>query len=145
LEWQIGYFITNFKNSVEPLAFNLHLEGILLFNFEAQLTQVLKAQPHAIVEKPESVPQALSEEVRMDKCVMFFQSLMSSAHSVQSNSKIASLSARLVEPDKFKNRGRHEVVEEEDEETLFAELEAEIENDSNAALREQGLELLSRE
>jgi len=34
---------------------------------------------------------------------------------------------------------------DDDDEALFAELEAEIENDSNSAMREQGLEILRRE
>jgi hypothetical protein len=54
------------------------------------------------------------------------------------NPKIASLASRLVEPN------RHD-VEDEDEEALFAELEEEIENDSNATMREQALEVLKRE
>ncbi|KAF5388225.1 hypothetical protein D9615_000516 [Tricholomella constricta] len=65
---------------------------------------------------------------------------------MDSNPKIASLAARIVEsnhPDRHR-RNRHE-EEEDDDEALFAELEAEIENDSNAALREQGLDVLRRE
>jgi hypothetical protein len=63
-----------------------------------------------------------------------------------SNPKITSLAARLVEPNNpHYERNHHHEVDEEDEEALFAELEAEIENDSNAVMREQGLEVLRRE
>ncbi|KAJ6539465.1 hypothetical protein B0H19DRAFT_1179211 [Mycena capillaripes] len=58
-----------------------------------------------------------------------------------SNPKIASLAARLVEPNR---RPRHE-DEEEDDEALFAELEEEIENDSNAEMREYGLQVLRQQ
>ncbi|KII95058.1 hypothetical protein PLICRDRAFT_128487 [Plicaturopsis crispa FD-325 SS-3] len=57
------------------------------------------------------------------------------------NPKIASLAERLVAP----NRNREDDYEEEDEDALFAELEEEIENDSNAAMREQGLLVLRQE
>ncbi|KAG5648952.1 hypothetical protein DXG03_000301 [Asterophora parasitica] len=66
---------------------------------------------------------------------------------MDSNPKIASLAARIVESN-HADRRRHNRDEEEyedDDEALFAELEEEIENDSNAALREQGLEVLRRE
>ncbi|KAF8076518.1 thioredoxin-like protein [Lyophyllum atratum] len=65
---------------------------------------------------------------------------------MDSNSKIASLASRLVEshrPDR--HRRTREDEEEDDDEALFAELEAEIENDGNALLREQGLDVLRRE
>jgi hypothetical protein len=51
------------------------------------------------------------------------------------------LAARLVEP----NHTRYHEPEGEDEDALFAVLEEEIENDSNAMMREQGLEALRRE
>jgi hypothetical protein len=53
--------------------------------------------------------------------------------------KIASLSARLVEP----NRNRDN--EDDDDEALFAELEAEIENEGDSMAREQGLGAIKRE
>lgn len=42
-----------------------------------------------------------------------------------------------------KHNGGHE--EDDDDEGLFAELEAEIENDENAAVRERGMERLRKE
>ncbi|KAJ6628745.1 GTPase inhibitor [Mycena sp. CBHHK59/15] len=57
------------------------------------------------------------------------------------NPKIASLAARLVEPNRL---SRHE-EEEEDEDAIFAELEDEIENDSNAEMREHGLQVLRQQ
>jgi thiol-disulfide isomerase/thioredoxin len=50
------------------------------------------------------------------------------------------LASRLVEPNNSRDQD-----DEEDEEALFAELEAEIENDSSAAMREQGLSVLRQE
>lgn len=66
---------------------------------------------------------------------------------LNSNPKVASLAARLVEPNYPQHHKRNQVHEEddEDEEAIFAELEAEIENDSNAVMREHGLEVLRRE
>ncbi|KAJ7929900.1 thioredoxin-like protein [Mycena leptocephala] len=58
------------------------------------------------------------------------------------NPKIASLAARLVEPNR---RLHHEDEDEDDEEALFAELEEEIENDSNAAMREYGIQILKQQ
>ncbi|KAJ6598939.1 thioredoxin-like protein [Mycena vulgaris] len=58
-----------------------------------------------------------------------------------SNPKIASLAARIIEPNR---RLRHE-DEDEDEDALFAELEEEIENDSNAEMREYGLQVLKQQ
>ncbi|KNZ81549.1 Thioredoxin domain-containing protein C2F3.12c, partial [Termitomyces sp. J132] len=58
--------------------------------------------------------------------------------------KIVSLASRIVEsnrPDRFK----HSDDEEDDTDRLFAELEEEIENDGDAAMREQGLDVLRRE
>ncbi|KAJ7507941.1 thioredoxin-like protein [Mycena galericulata] len=57
------------------------------------------------------------------------------------NPKIASLAARIVEPNR---RTRHE-EDDEDEDALFAELEEEIENDSNAEMREYGLQVLKQQ
>lgn len=56
------------------------------------------------------------------------------------NPKLASLASRLVEPNNSRDRD-----EEDDEEALFAELEAEIENDSSSAMREHGLTALKQE
>ncbi|KAF5390718.1 hypothetical protein D9757_002680 [Collybiopsis confluens] len=63
---------------------------------------------------------------------------------MDSNSKIASLAARLVEPN-HPDTWRSDEDDEDDDETLFAELEAEIENDGSSAMREQGLETLRKE
>ncbi|KAH7887642.1 thioredoxin-like protein [Phlebopus sp. FC_14] len=52
------------------------------------------------------------------------------------NSKMSSLASRLVES----NSARSEA--EDDEDAIFAELEAEIENDDSAAFREHGLQQL---
>ncbi|KAG5342509.1 hypothetical protein C0989_000637 [Termitomyces sp. Mn162] len=63
---------------------------------------------------------------------------------MDSNPKIVSLASRIVEsnrPDRFK----HSDDEEDDTDRLFAELEEEIENDGDAAMREQGLDVLRRE
>ncbi|KAK0468158.1 thioredoxin-like protein [Desarmillaria tabescens] len=60
---------------------------------------------------------------------------------MSSNKRIETLAARLVEP----NDPRDRAQDSDDDETLFAELEAEIENDENYAMREQGLEVLKRE
>ncbi|KAF7352681.1 hypothetical protein MVEN_01233900 [Mycena venus] len=58
------------------------------------------------------------------------------------NPKMASLAARLVQPNR---PPRHDDDEEEDEEALFAELEEEIENDSNSAMREYGIQVLKQQ
>ncbi|KAJ7129544.1 thioredoxin-like protein [Mycena epipterygia] len=63
-------------------------------------------------------------------------------NNLASNPKIASLAARLVEPNR---QPRHEEEDEEDDEALFAELEEEIENDSNAEMREYGLQILKQQ
>jgi hypothetical protein len=60
----------------------------------------------------------------------------------RSRRKIASLSARLVDPNP-RRKGHEE--DEDDDEALFAELEAEIENESNASMRERGLVELREE
>ncbi|KAK7060528.1 hypothetical protein VNI00_001294 [Paramarasmius palmivorus] len=62
---------------------------------------------------------------------------------MDSNPKVASLASRLVEPNNVHRRRRDE--EDEDEDAIFAELEAEIENDDNSAIREQGLAVLKQE
>ncbi|KIY49340.1 thioredoxin-like protein, partial [Fistulina hepatica ATCC 64428] len=64
------------------------------------------------------------------------------------SSKAASLASRLVQSNRELASGHgdddpHEDVD--DEEALFAELEAEIENNDNAAVREKGFELLRTE
>jgi pantothenate kinase len=64
--------------------------------------------------------------------------------SIYSDPKITSLASRLVESVHRHDRTRHE-AEELDEDAIFAELEAEIENNSDAAMREQGLEVFKRE
>ena len=46
-------------------------------------------------------------------------------------------------PDHYKNRRGSDIEDSDDE--LFAELEAEIENDDNAAVRERGMEQLRKE
>lgn len=63
-----------------------------------------------------------------------------------SDSKIASLGARLVDPNQT-SRGRHPDGggNDDDDDAIFAELEAEIENDDNSAMRERGLEAVKRE
>jgi hypothetical protein len=61
------------------------------------------------------------------------------------NPKIASLAARLIEPNDPQRRKHNKHDNDDDDEALFAELEAEIENDSSSAMREQGLEVLKRE
>ncbi len=60
-----------------------------------------------------------------------------------SNKRIETLAARLVEPNNPRNRAQDS--DDDDDEALFAELEAEIENDGSYAMREQGLEVLKRE
>ncbi|KAJ7180220.1 thioredoxin-like protein [Mycena crocata] len=62
--------------------------------------------------------------------------------NLNDNPKIASLAARLVQPN---CRPRHEDEDEEDEDALFAELEEEIENDSNSEMREYGLQVLRQQ
>lgn len=61
-----------------------------------------------------------------------------------SDSKAASLAARLVESN-TPGRFPRDFDEDEDNEALFAELEDEIENDSNIAVREHGLQVLKAE
>lgn len=63
-----------------------------------------------------------------------------------SNSRITSLAARLVEPNDS-NRSRRDVEEndDKDDDALFAELEEEIENNSNSFMREHSLQELKRE
>ncbi|KAJ7283529.1 thioredoxin-like protein [Mycena rebaudengoi] len=57
------------------------------------------------------------------------------------NPKLASLAARIVEP----NRRSRDEEDDEDEDAIFAELEEEIENDSNAEMREHGLQVLRQQ
>ncbi|ESK96114.1 gtpase inhibitor [Moniliophthora roreri MCA 2997] len=64
---------------------------------------------------------------------------------MDSNPKIASLASRLVEPNQPHRKRRDEEDESGDEDAIFAELEAEIENDDNSAIREQGLAALKQE
>ncbi|KAF8192631.1 thioredoxin-like protein [Pholiota molesta] len=61
---------------------------------------------------------------------------------MSSNSKAASLAARLVESNN-PNRSRHD--SDDDDDALFAELEEEIENDTHASVREHGLRVLKTE
>ena len=61
-----------------------------------------------------------------------------------SNSRITSLAARLVEPNDS-NRSRRDLEENDDDEAIFAELEEEIENNSNSFMREHSLQVLKRE
>jgi len=56
------------------------------------------------------------------------------------HSKLDSLASRVVE-----SKDSREEDEFDDDDAIFAELEAEIENDSNAAVRDQGLEQLRLE
>ncbi|TFK43422.1 hypothetical protein BDQ12DRAFT_674951 [Crucibulum laeve] len=62
-----------------------------------------------------------------------------------SSSRTISLASRLLEPNSNNISHTHHSDDEDDDEALFAELEAEIENDDNLAVREQGLEILKRE
>ena len=60
-----------------------------------------------------------------------------------SDCKAASLAARLVESNTPGRYNRD--FDDEDNEALFAELEEEIENDSNIDVREHGLQVLKAE
>ncbi|KAL0949424.1 hypothetical protein HGRIS_009485 [Hohenbuehelia grisea] len=60
------------------------------------------------------------------------------------NRNAASLASRLVEPNQRHHQSRRD-EDDEDEDAIFAELEAEIENDDNAFVRERGLELIKQE
>ncbi|KAJ3515444.1 hypothetical protein NLJ89_g1751 [Agrocybe chaxingu] len=62
-----------------------------------------------------------------------------------SSSKAASLAARLVEPNNPNRSRRDGSDEEDDEDAIFAELEEEIENNTSAAIRENGLQILKQE
>ncbi|KAK7061834.1 thioredoxin-like protein [Favolaschia claudopus] len=55
------------------------------------------------------------------------------------NPRVASLTARVIESNR---RPRHNDQDEEDEDAIFAELEEEIENDSNPSMREHGMQVL---
>ncbi|RXW24651.1 hypothetical protein EST38_g1253 [Candolleomyces aberdarensis] len=60
-------------------------------------------------------------------------------------SRAATLASRLVEPNAKGSRNRRDDSEDEDEDAIFAELEEEIENDSNFSIREHALKLLKNE
>ncbi|KAJ8457089.1 hypothetical protein ONZ51_g11737 [Trametes cubensis] len=60
----------------------------------------------------------------------------------EQDAKLASLMSRLNEPS---TSSAHTADAAQDDEDIFAELEAEIENDSSAAFREHGMEQLKRE
>ncbi|KAF9534202.1 thioredoxin-like protein [Crepidotus variabilis] len=62
-----------------------------------------------------------------------------------SSSKAASLASRLVESHTSRRNNRTSDDEDDDDEAIFAELEEEIENDSNEQIREQGMRLLKEE
>ncbi|KAJ3828402.1 thioredoxin-like protein [Lentinula raphanica] len=64
---------------------------------------------------------------------------------MDSNPKINSLAARLVEPNRPDGSRHERDSDDDDDAALFAELEEEIENDNNSAMREQGLEMLKKE
>ena len=61
-------------------------------------------------------------------------------HIVSLHPRVVSLASRLVEPNHDGIKGG-----KDDDDAIFAELEAEIENDDNAAFREKGLEQLKQE
>ncbi|KAG6880387.1 hypothetical protein C0992_007798 [Termitomyces sp. T32_za158] len=63
---------------------------------------------------------------------------------MDSNPRIASLASRIVDSNR-PDRSKRNPDEEDDTDRLFAELEEEIENDGDAAMREQGLDVLRRE
>ncbi|KAF8812554.1 thioredoxin-like protein [Phlegmacium glaucopus] len=63
----------------------------------------------------------------------------------ESNSRINSLAARLVEPNDPNRSRRDAKDDDDDDDALFAELEEEIENNSNSFMREHGLQMLKRE
>ena len=60
-----------------------------------------------------------------------------------SSSKAASLATRLVQSNN-PNRSKYG-SDDEDDDAIFAELEEEIENDSNVSIREHGLQVLKAE
>ncbi|KAH8105915.1 GTPase inhibitor [Cristinia sonorae] len=65
------------------------------------------------------------------------------------NSRISELSSRLTDPIQSSSSSRKDMhrsdPDEDDDEAIFAELEAEIENDDNAATRERGMLEMKRE
>jgi hypothetical protein len=65
-------------------------------------------------------------------------------HSFDS-SRAATLASRLIEPNARGSRNRGDDSEDEEEDAIFAELEEEIENDSNSSIREHALQLLKNE
>lgn len=63
-----------------------------------------------------------------------------------SDSKIATLGARLIDPNQTsRRRPSDDSEDDDDDDAIFAELEAEIENADNVAIRERGLEAIKRE
>ncbi|KAI1795163.1 GTPase inhibitor [Ganoderma leucocontextum] len=63
----------------------------------------------------------------------------------EQNAKTAALFTRLNEPSTSSASSSRTPATELDDDDIFAELEAEIENDSSAAVREHGMEQLKRE
>ncbi|KAH9938223.1 thioredoxin-like protein [Fomitopsis serialis] len=62
------------------------------------------------------------------------------------NAKINTLTSRITQPSSSSRPRRHDDDHSDlDDEALFAQLEEEIENDSNVALREQGIQRLKAE
>ena len=64
--------------------------------------------------------------------------LLTTSAMASSNSKVNELTNRLTDP--YASRS-----DPDEDEELFAQLEAEIQNDDNAALRERGIEELKQE
>ncbi|EMD40789.1 phosducin like protein [Gelatoporia subvermispora B] len=62
-----------------------------------------------------------------------------------SKSSVAALAARLTQPGPSASKRADDDGSDLDDEELFAQLEAEIENDSDIALRERGLEKIKRD
>ena len=54
------------------------------------------------------------------------------------------MATRLVDPNN-PLKGAYDHDDDDNDDAIFAELEEEIENDSNAAIREHGLKLLKEE
>ncbi|OBZ70269.1 Thioredoxin domain-containing protein plp1 [Grifola frondosa] len=79
-------------------------------------------------------------QVRGDRSASISRTLAMSS----SNAKIAEFTARLTDPNRPSSSTRADDSDLDDEE-LFAQLEAEIEDDANVELREQGIARLKRE
>lgn len=64
-----------------------------------------------------------------------------------SNSKITELASRLTGPNQSSSRNdtRRSDPDEDDDDAIFAALEAEIENDDDEGMRERGMQELKRE